>query len=199
MGSKQSKPGVDWNAIRIGFEAGTSIRQLARDHAPLTHRAIQKRRDKEGWSVKAATLNAIPRLPSVIAQETGQSITVHRSAEKAKSVLESLQLGLPYRTAAILAGMSPDTLDNWRNDDSEFAQLCESSIEDWHKRTIGKVDAAADRGDWKAAQWRLGTHTKTREQYADKGGAGQSININLNIGRSDQDKPSITIEGTRAE
>jgi hypothetical protein len=196
MSRYNSKPGVDWNAIRTDFAAGLSTREcakrtLARDGVPITHRAIQKRGAKEGWDAKSAIVAATARLPSIVAQAAGAATTTTRTEPAARAILESLQKGLPYRTAASLAGISERTLTNWRETDAEFAELCERSIETWHASMVGHVDAAAPR-DWKAAQWRLQSHAKTKGDYAEKSG-GTNIQVNLNIGRA-EDAPVVTVE-----
>lgn len=190
----QAKPGVDWAAIRKGFEAGTSIRELARQHAPLTHRAIQKRRDKEGWDTKSAATLATYNLPSVATSGDRHKITTHRTPEKAQTILEGLRQGWPKRTAALKAGMHPSTLDEWLLADPDFADLAEQAVEDWHASKLGQIDAAGDRGDWKASAYRLERHHKTRDIYAAKDGQGVNIQVNLSIGR---DEPTVTIEGTK--
>ena len=51
--SHQNKPGVQWNEVRADFEdserTGLSERAIARKHG-VDHKAVQKRRDKEGWA-----------------------------------------------------------------------------------------------------------------------------------------------------
>lgn len=193
------KPGVDWNLIKADFDAGNSIRECVRLQCArgvkITKHAIEKRRDKEGWDKKAAAYQAATRLPSVIAQATGVATTRHRGAEQAKSVIDSLSKGLPYRTAASLAGMSEDTLLAWRNDDPAFSEQCEAAVEAWHAGMVGHVEAAAPR-DWKAAQWRLQTHSRTKADYADKDRSGTNIQVVLNVDRA---APGIvTIEGKKA-
>lgn len=196
MSSFNVKPGVDWREIKADFDAGHSIRECARRQCArgvnITKRAIEKRRDKEGWDTKSAAYAAATRLPSVIAQATGLATTRHRGADQAKSIIDSLSKGLPYRTAAILAGMSEDALLTWRNDDTAFAALCEQAIEAWHSGMIGHVEAAAPR-DWKAAQWRLQTHGRTKAEYADKDRSGPNIQVVLNIDRAQE---PVTINAT---
>jgi hypothetical protein len=195
MSSYNVKPGVNWQEIKADFDAGNSIRECVRLQCArgvkITKRAIEKRRDKEGWDTKSAAYAAATRLPSVIAQATGVATTRHRSAEQAKSVIDSLLKGLPYRTAARLAGMSEDTLAKWREDDPAFTEQCEGAIEAWHATMIGHIDSKAPI-DWKAAQWRLQSHNKTKQDYADKA-SGTMIQVNLNIGRTEE-APALTIE-----
>ena len=189
------KPGVDWRQIKADFDAGNSIRECVRLQCArgvkITKRAIEKRRDKEGWDTKSAAYAAATRLPSVIAQATGVATTTVRTEARAKSIIESFQKGLPQRTAARLAGIAENSLIDWRKDDEVFDSLCDSAIEAWHAQMVSHVDAAAPR-DWKAAQWRLQSHNKTKQDYADKS-SGTMIQVNLNLGRTEE-APALTIE-----
>lgn len=195
MSSFNVKPGVDWSLIKADFDAGSSIRECVRLQCArgvkITKRAIEKRRDKEGWDPKSHAYAAATRLPSVLAQATGVATTTVRTEHRAKSIIDSFSKGLPQRTAARLAGIAENSLIDWRKDDEAFDALCEGAIEAWHAQMISHVDNAAPR-DWKAAQWRLQSHNKTKADYADKA-SGTMIQVNLNIGR-DNDAPAVTVE-----
>lgn len=197
MSSYNTKPGVDWNLIKADFDAGMSIAECVRRQCgrgvSITKRAIQKRRDKEGWDKKAAIYAAAHKLPSVIAQATGAATTTVRTEGRARAILESFQKGLPQKTAARLAGIAENSLINWRQEDEAFDAACEAAIEAWHASMVGHVEAAAPR-DWKAAQWRLQTHSRTKADYADKANSGTTIQVMVNIDRAAQDD-SVTIDG----
>src|SRR6185369_10263704 len=196
MSSYNVKPGVDWDLIKADFDAGASIRECVRLQCArgvnITKRAIEKRRDKEGWDKASAAYNAATKLPSVIAQATGLATTNIRTAERAGAILQSFQSGLPQKTAARLASIAESTLIDWRKEDPAFDDQCDAAQEQWHASMIGHVEAAAPR-DWKAAQWRLQTHNKTKGEYAEKNSGGPSINVMVNIQRDSPD--TITIEG----
>lgn len=195
MRGQATKPGVDWALIKADFDAGCSIRECVRRQCArgvnITKHAIEKRRYKERWDTASSLKAATTRLPSVIAQATGAAPTIVRTEDRAKQILESFQKGLPQKTAARLAGIGENTLIQWRNEDPAFDELCEAAIEAWHAATVAHVEAAAPR-DWKAAQWRLQTHHKTRQEYADRAGGGVNIQVNLNIDRAEP----LTINAT---
>ena len=197
MSSYNTKPGVDWNVIKADFDAGHTLHECVRLQCargvPITKRAIQKRRDKEGWNTKAAAYNAATRLPSVIAQATGLATTEIRTAERAAAILELFQRGLPQKTVARLAGIAESTLIDWRSADPELDAQCDAATEQWHSGMIAHVDAAAPR-DWKAAQWRLQTHSKTKGDYAQQGHGGPNIQVVVNVERAAPE--TITINGT---
>src|SRR6185369_9862904 len=104
MSSYNVKPGVDWDLIKADFDAGNSIRECVRLQCArgvnITKRAIEKRRDREGWDTASAMKAATERLPSVIAQSTGQSISRLRTPETAQKILDSLRQTPNYAAAA---------------------------------------------------------------------------------------------------
>ena len=191
----QAKPGTDWTTIRAEYEEGISLRELARRHN-LTHKAVQKRRDKEGWSLESRHKAAAATLPSVIPISEGgdrRPVATKRSATTAERILESFHKGLPKATAAALAGIDPRTLDTWLSDDAAFAALAQEAQEAWHASKLANIDAAGDRGDWKADAYRLERHPMTREAYAQKNTAGINLQVNLNIDRATPE-PGVTVE-----
>src|SRR6185369_14775803 len=136
MSSYNVKPGVDWDLIKADFDAGNSIRECVRLQCArgvnITKRAIEKRRDKEGWDTASAMKAATQRLPSVIAQAQGLATTTVRTEARAKNIIELLQKGLPPRTAARLSGIAENSLIDWRKDDDVFDALCDTATEQWH-------------------------------------------------------------------
>ena len=186
----QAKPGADWTTIRAEYEEGISLRELARRHG-LTHKAVQKRRDKEGWSVEAR-LRAGARAVVATNPATGAA-TPARTSTAAERILESFRKGLPKYTAAAMAGMDRGTLDSWLESDPAFSALAQEAQEAWHASKLANIDAAGDRGDWKADAYRLERHSMTREAYAQKNTGGVNLQVNLNIDRA-QPEPIVTVE-----
>ncbi len=84
--------------------------------------------------------------------------------ERESLLMAAIARGLPLKEAASLAGISYDTLNRWRNEAQaenappEFRHFCEAL-----KRAqaaavdilLGRIQEAAQRGDWKAAAWIL--------------------------------------------
>ena len=71
-------------------------------------------------------------------------------------VLNALSAGLNWASAASAAGITVQTLQDWRACDEEFAYQCEAAIVGFERRLVDIVDrAAAVEGDWKAAAWIL--------------------------------------------
>lgn len=188
MSSFNVKPGVDWALIKADFDSGLSLRECVKRQCErgvnISKRAIEKRRDKEGWTATA-------RLPSVRAQESGEAITQHRGAEQAKIVLECLLSGGSLRLAAGRAGMSEDTLARWRDDDAEFAALVDRARFDAVTSNIKHIHSAAPR-DWKAAAYLLERNPLTKAEYATKESGGTVIQVNVAVDRAAPE--TITID-----
>lgn len=198
MSSYNSKPGVDWNLIKADFDAGMNIAECVRRQCErgvsITKRAVQKRRDKEGWSTEAAMARATERLPSVIAQATGQSISRIKTPETAQRILESLRTVPNYGVACATANISRSAFDQWRESDPEFSELCEQAIALSAHDDLGHIKAASPR-DWKAAAYLLERNPITKGDFAQKDSGGTTINVMLNIDRAAPD--IVTIEGTK--
>lgn len=84
--------------------------------------------------------------------------------ERAERLLEAVARGLPYKLAASYAGISYDTFLRWRRrgrgEDApeEFRQFCDQlrlAEGEAAFRLVGRVEEAAERGDWRAAGWIL--------------------------------------------
>jgi hypothetical protein len=87
-------------------------------------------------------------------------------------IYEAIADGLTQRDAAVLAGISEDTLSLWKSDDSEFSeQIRKKEIE--HKRKLlGIIERAAERS-WQAAAWRL--ERKYKEEFSDSKSIQESM------------------------
>lgn len=196
MSSYNVKPGVDWSLIKADFDSGCSIRECVRRQCDrgvkITKRAIEKRRDREGWDTKAQMALATQRLPSVVAQATGQSISRLRTPEIAQKILASLRTTPNYAAAAAIAGISRATLDEWRNAEPEFQELCDQAMALSAADDIEQIKNAGKR-DWKASAYLAERNPATKADYAQKD-SGTTINVMLNIDRAEPE--TITVNGT---
>lgn len=195
MSSYNVKPGVDWALIRADFDSGLSLGECVRRQCdrgvPITKRAIQKRRDKEGWSIEAAMDRATERLPSVIAQATGQSISRIKTPETVQKLLNSLRIVPNYNAAAAHAGISLSAFDQWRKDDPELQELCDQAMALSAADDIQNIKDAGKR-DWKASAYMTERNPKTKSEFAQRESGGTIIQVNVNVDRSAPD--TVTIE-----
>lgn len=198
--SWQNKPGVQWDRVREEFEnravTGDSMRGIAARHG-ISHKSIEKRRDKEGWVVypegrpKDDFSKAVESLPSVIAQASGEVNTRVRTAERAKIILDNLLDGRPPKTAAAIAEISKESLEKWRQDDPQFNTMCEKAVELYRGRHIDNINGAADRGDHRAALVALSIHPELKRDYEQKGNGGPNIQVVINVERAAPETANI--------
>jgi hypothetical protein len=188
----QSKPGVDWHAIKARLEAGDSAYGIAKDF-PVSKQAILKRAKKEGWLPGPGKW-----LPATKATDTAQRIANpqnrsdqllasfgKRTPENMAEVLGMIEDGTPKYVACHAIGISDETLNAWLKDDADFLALYQRAEAEYLQANFSATKKAANRGDPRAAQWNISKHRLTREEYGDKGGGGSGITVNINIPRGD--------------
>jgi hypothetical protein len=170
-----SKPGVDWRKIEERVKAGQSFRNIEEAIGTVTHQAISKRARKEGWTEEA-------RLEAVAQnfKPTGQN--GNSGIGNKLAIIAALEKGVPLKVAAGAVGISEQTLLNWRNDDLAFRAECEQAQLKFVQNNLSRIDAAAERGDWKAAVWQLSKHPKSKADYAEeKAVGGPAVQIILSM------------------
>jgi hypothetical protein len=158
--ARNTKPGVDWRAIEIGFRNGRSARDLAHEF-PVSHVAIAKRARKEGWTVASVPIGDL-------VVETAETLprAYKGSDARRQVVLAALAQGLSLKLAAASAGIDYETLRLWRRDDGDFGRACEAAQMRFCASLVGDIEKAARRGDWRAALSLLERHAATREDYS---------------------------------
>lgn len=193
----QSKPGVDWHDIKARLEAGESAYAIAKSSEGTDRRvskqAILKRAKKEGWlpgpgkwlaATKATDTAKRIANPQTRADQI-LAARGNRTPENAAEILSYLESGAPRYIAARSVGMSEDTLRDWIQADPEFSALIDRAESEYLKANFTATRKAAERGDPRAAQWNIGKHRLTREEYGDSKSGGSGITVNINIPRGD--------------
>jgi mannitol/fructose-specific phosphotransferase system IIA component (Ntr-type) len=176
-----SKPGVDWRKIEERVRAGQSFRNIEEAIGTVTHQAISKRARKEGWT-EEARLEAVAREFKATGKN-GSSGIGNKIA-----IIHALEKGVPLKVAAGAVGVTEQTLLNWRNDDLVFRAECEQAQLKFVQSNLERIDAAAARGDWKAAVWQLSKHPKSKADYAEeKAVGGPSVQIVLSMPKPGQE------------
>jgi hypothetical protein len=183
MPKYSAKPNVDWAYIEQRVRAGDSFRAIEEslpEDARVSHQAISKRADKEGWT-EAARLSQVASTFKV-AESNGKA-----SISRKLAIIEALEKGVLLKTAAGAVGIGETTLQQWKREDEAFRVECEAAIDRFIQKNLNRIDAAAERGDWKAAQWMLGKHPRSKADYAEeKQQGGASLNIVLSIPKPGQ-------------
>ena len=77
-----------------------------------------------------------------------------RTPERENLLLLAIAKGLPLKAACKLAGLGFTTFDDWREEDSFFAQKIEFAEAQAIERNLALIQRAALK-DWKAAAWIL--------------------------------------------
>jgi hypothetical protein len=178
MPKYSAKPNVDWAYIEQRVRAGDSFRAIEEslpEDVRVSHQAISKRAEKEGWTQDAKLKLAAKQFK--VAEGLGKN-----TVERKLAIIKDLENGLLLKTAAMANGVSEATLRNWRTEDSVFSDECDAAQERFIRENLGIIQAAGRRGDWKAAQWMLGKHPRSKADYAEeKQQGGASLNIVLSI------------------
>lgn len=182
---------VSWNAIKAAWESGTTSYQLAKDY-PITRQAIDKRAKAEGWSRDAGNQQPGGWLGVACQTNIIDEPRVGATPEKLAGILESISAGATQEIAARAHGISPDTLRRWIERDKALEHAIDAARGQRAIKRMKSVEAAHERGDWKAAAYLLERDDMTKTQFGGHQGAG-GITIVLNIPREPE---SIAIEGS---
>ena len=103
---------------------------------------------------------------------------------KKRVVLNRLRNGATYQMAADLAGITNQTLSNWRKDDVEFdakVQKARSGFGYEHLKRLGKHSR---NGDATSTRMLVERHPSTREDFGRQEQTGSGVTINFNIPRN---------------
>jgi hypothetical protein len=90
-------------------------------------------------------------------------------------LLEAIRNGLNQRFAAKLAGVHPDTLRDWRDNDPLFARELEAARAQFVQKHVGNIDKHSKR-NWMASAWLL-----ERTEARDFGPPSTQLSIVQNV------------------
>lgn len=77
------------------------------------------------------------------------------SKERVAQILDAVEKGATYEIAAGAAGISYQTLNEWRKDKPEFSEQLAAAEGRAGLKWLGRIEQAADQGTWQAASWLL--------------------------------------------
>lgn len=83
-----------------------------------------------------------------------------RTPEAEATLLELLELGLGFESAAPVIGWTTEGLRKWRRDDEEFEERCQAAIGNGKRRVVGKLLELVERGNLGAICFWLKTRTE---------------------------------------
>lgn len=197
--------GVDWLEVRDLVEQGISDREISRRLAEqdikLSHVAIGKRRNKEGWGSTDIESAVTKWKPDVTDLECVKNPTPRgkRSGRLAKNIIKQIaEKGISPSNAAARCNLSAGGLSMWRKEDPAFNDMIDQAQRTFLATREENVNQAGDRGDLRANLAVLERHPLAAEQWAMKGAMGQggpAINVTINIPDPKPiEPPTITIE-----
>jgi len=88
---------------------------------------------------------------------------MRKTPETKNAILESIRLGLKEKDAALLAGISPRTLQRWKKEDDAFVAEMDKKRMENKSFSIGIIQTKA-KDSWQAAAWWL--ERNYPEEYA---------------------------------
>jgi hypothetical protein len=77
------------------------------------------------------------------------------TSQNIRTILRCARRGLPLTLCAAAVGVSSQGLINWRKANPRFELALQSSIAKGMARRLGKIVAASENQDWRAAAWLL--------------------------------------------
>jgi hypothetical protein len=78
-----------------------------------------------------------------------------RNPENRELILKAVRLGQPLVRAAKLAGMTYETLREWRLSDVGFSAALEKAGSEMELAQLARIEQAAQKGNWQASAWKL--------------------------------------------
>jgi len=179
-----TKPGVDWPAIKRRYERGEAANAIAVDLGTVSRQAILKRAKRYGWSPDAK-----PAIPS---HQTGSRglATPGRMA----AIVEAVERGLTVAQAAALLKLNRHTVHNWTQANEDFAAEIAAAETRRVELQIANISRAGET-DWRAA------HTLVKaydDRFRDTRGGDRAPAVTVNIGGERGaaiDGDTITIDG----
>ena len=166
----------DWELIKRFYLSGKTAYAIGQMDGMPTKQAVMKHIDSENW--KLCPAKVIERLPKGVQGEFAV-------------VLDNIEAGANFKTAAMAAGITDRTLRKWRKD--PIVQVEIERVQAKHVvKQIKRIDAAGDR-DWKAADRLLQVNPISKSQFnnIDK---GSGLTIVLNIKRDEIEIDGVVID-----
>lgn len=180
--SMKASHDIDWQLIRLKFEAGDSAYKISQDLGGRpTKQGISKRAKAEQWSKGVKNgITVASKLPIV---QRALSLTgpTKCTAERVGFVLELIARGSTPKLAATAAGISDKTLTRWSQEDPQLAEQIRQARAGKLAEWIGYIDRAAVT-DWKAADRLLQT-SQEAEGFQPHQRESGGITVVLNIDR----------------
>lgn len=104
-------------------------------------------------------------------------------------LLDNLRAGMSYQAAASQAGLSTNTVDSWRRNDPEFADLFDAAIDFAEAVMLNEIrQQGRAREDWRATAWIL------ERRFPERWALRKEIDMSVNKKSDGQDMVAAMIE-----
>ncbi len=206
---------ADWKLIKELYQSGLSapkIEQHPEVKGTITRQAILKRARGESWPAgpteaapiepgkRKGKIKSADKLMPQVSIEMRKELRANSafSDARARAVFHTYSIGGTKAMAAAMAGVSPQTLERWMDASPSFKIACEQSMLIDAQESVEAVNAAMRRGDWKAADRKLGLNQLTKQEWSPAGQTGQSggpsVTVVLNIDREQARLKDVSAE-----
>jgi len=78
-----------------------------------------------------------------------------RTPATVRKICRGIAEGLPFKFAAVAAGVSEETFCKWRAEFADFNEAVQQAVASGITKRLKQIKRAGDEGDWKAAAWWL--------------------------------------------
>ena len=92
------------------------------------------------------------------------------------AICQVIKVGATHKMAAAFAEVDIDTFQRWMRQKTAFRNAVRKAEADCDTALVGRIRAAAQSGDWKAAAWLMERAPRTRAEW--------SLNATLNVAQA---------------
>lgn len=104
-------------------------------------------------------------------------------------LLDNLRTGMSYQAAATQAGLSVHTVEAWRRDDPDFAELFDAAVDYAEAVILNEIrQQGRSRDDWRASAWIL------ERRFPERWALRKEIDMSVNKKSDGQDMVAAMIE-----
>lgn len=104
-------------------------------------------------------------------------------------LLDNLRAGMSYQAAASQAGLSVKTVEAWRHDDPDFAELFDAAVDFAEAVLLNEIrQQGRSRDDWRASAWIL------ERRFPERWALRKEIDMSVNKKGDGQDMVAAMIE-----
>lgn len=197
---------VDWTVIKADWEkSGDSFRKLGEKYG-ISQQAISKRAKRDGWQEEHGLKRQIrmPNWKKLVLETEVAGYGDARNTGIVKlgdypgvltQILKNICKGGTDKLAAEAEGIGEVKWKEWLGKDKRLKELVMWARSIRASARVQAIDAAADRGDWRASSYLLERDPHTRDDFKKPDEHAGAIQIILNVPRTSFAETAKVIEG----